>query len=68
MVDWYINGVISDEEFVPLYDVNRSKNLDLPCDIYEGFARLDEMVDSECISEFRVSTDSKLFHVLSNFR
>ena len=53
MVDWYMNGVLSDAEFVLLYDENRSKNLDLPYDEYGRFD-LDEMADSECISEFRV--------------
>ena len=28
LLDWYMNGVLSDEEFVLLYDENRSKNLD----------------------------------------
>ena len=53
LVDFYMNGVLSDEEFVVLYDENRSKNLDLPYDEYGRFD-LDEMADSECISEFRV--------------
>ena len=53
LVDFYMNGVLSVEEFVVLYDENRSKNLDLPYDEYGRFD-LDEMADSECISEFRV--------------
>ena len=53
LVDCYMDGVISDEEFVLLYDENRSKNLDLPYDAYTRFD-LDRMEDSECISEFRV--------------
>ena len=48
-----MNGVLSDEELVLLYDENRSKNLDLPYDEYGRFD-LYEMADSECISEFRV--------------
>ena len=28
LLDWYMNGVLSVEEFVLLYDENRSKNLD----------------------------------------
>ena len=48
-----MDGVISEEEFVLLYGENRSKNLDLPYDEYARFD-LDEMEDSECISEFRV--------------
>jgi len=53
LVDWYMNGVLSDEEFVLLYDENRSKNVDLLYDEYGRFD-LDKMADSECISEFRV--------------
>ena len=53
LVDFYMNGVLSDEEFVVFYDENRSKNLDLPYKKYGRF-HLDEMGDSECISEFRV--------------
>ena len=30
LIDFYMNGVLSDEEFVVLYYENRSKNLDLP--------------------------------------
>ena len=37
LVDWYMNGVLSDEEFVLFYDENRSKNLDLPYDEYGRF-------------------------------
>lgn len=42
LVDFYMNGVLSDEEFVVLYDENRSKNLDLPYDEYGRFD-LDEI-------------------------
>ena len=44
LVDFYMNGVLSDEEFVVLYDENRSKNLDLPYDEYGRFD-LEEMAD-----------------------
>ena len=37
LVDWCMNGVLSNEEFVLLYDENRSKNLDLPYDEYRRF-------------------------------
>ena len=53
MVDFYMNGVLSDEEFVVLFDENLSKNLDLRYDEYGRFD-LDERADSECISEFGV--------------
>ena len=43
---------ITDEEFLLLYDMNRSKNLDLPYEQYERFS-LDDMEDDECLAEFR---------------
>ena len=48
-----MSGVLSDEEFVVLYDENRSKNLDFLYDEYGRFD-LDKMTDSECIPELRV--------------
>ncbi|KAK3754304.1 hypothetical protein QZH41_006637 [Actinostola sp. cb2023] len=48
-------GVISDEELLLLYDVNKSNNLDVPYDCYRGFDfdDLDDLEDDECLSEFR---------------
>ena len=53
LAECYMADIISDEEFVLLYDSSFSKNLELP---YEDYARfnLEEMVNSECIAEFRV--------------
>ncbi|RUA06629.1 MAG: hypothetical protein DSY43_01655 [Gammaproteobacteria bacterium] len=48
-----MTDIISDEEFVLLYDASYSKNLELPYDDYGRFD-LEEMADSECIAEFRV--------------
>ena len=45
-------GDLNDEEFIMLYDLNRSTNLDLPYWDYERFD-LDRMSDDECIAEFR---------------
>ena len=46
------DGDISEDEFLLLYDVNTSKNPDFPheCD---GKFDLNDMDDSECLSEFR---------------
>ena len=44
---------ISEEEFVLLYDYNKSSNLDLRYDQYPLF-ELDNMEDDECLAEFRV--------------
>ena len=49
----YEQGLISDEEFLVLYDSYKPKNLDLPYNMYESFD-LDEMEDDECVVEFRV--------------
>ena len=45
--------IIDEDEFLLLWDLNTSKNLDFP---YEDYGRfdLDEMDDSECVAEFRV--------------
>jgi len=49
-------GDINDEEFILLYDLNRSTNLDLPYWDYERFD-LDSMNDDECKAEFRFLKD-----------
>ena len=44
--------IINEEEFLLLYDVNKSSNLDLPYWNYEKFD-LDSISDDECRAEFR---------------
>lgn len=44
--------LINDEELLLLYDVNTSKNLDIPYWKYDKFD-LDSLSDDECKSEFR---------------
>ena len=46
------DGVISEDEFLLLYDVNTSKNPNFPYECYGKF-NLNDMDDSECLSEFR---------------
>ena len=46
------NKMINDEEFALLYDLNSSKNLDIPYWTYQPFD-LDTMDDAECKTEFR---------------
>ena len=48
----HYEGLIDDEEFLLLYDMNMSNNLDLPYEAYEQF-RLENLEDDECVSEFR---------------
>ena len=50
----YLADIISDEEFVLLYDCSFSKNLEIPYEEYGRF-NLEEMADSECRAEFRVN-------------
>jgi len=45
-------GLISNEEFVLLYEVNQSDNLDITYDSYEKFD-LDSLTEDECWGEFR---------------
>ena len=45
-------GVLNDDEFVLLYDLNRSYNLDQPYDSYPDY-KFDDLEDDECLSEFR---------------
>ena len=49
----HANNLISDAEFVLLYDTFNSKNEDFPYNSYEQF-NLDAMNASECKAEFRV--------------
>ena len=46
------DGLISDEECLLLYDLNRSTNLDFPYEQYPLFD-LDDMQNDECLAEFR---------------
>ena len=46
------DNLISEEEFLLLYDLNESNNLELPYWSYDRFD-LDLLTDDECKSEFR---------------
>ena len=46
--------MISEDEYLIPYDLNSSKNLNLPNDEFKRFD-LDEMKDSECVAKFRVN-------------
>ena len=48
----YTENLISDEEFLLLYDLNKSKNLELPYDEYDNFD-LEYLCADECKAEFR---------------
>ena len=53
------DDLISEDEYLLLYDLNRFKNLDLPYD--EFTFDLDEMENSECVAEFRVNKRNMTF-------
>ena len=46
------DNLINEEEFLLLYDLNKSSNLELPYWSYDQFD-LDLLTDDECKSEFR---------------
>ena len=48
----YTDNLISDEEFLLLYDLNKSKNLELPYDEHDKFD-LGNPCEDECSAEFR---------------
>ena len=52
LLDAFSNNLINDEEFLLLYDLNTSKNVDLPYYSYDYFD-LDKLCDDECKVEFR---------------
>ena len=52
LLESFNNGDISEDEFLLLYDANTSKNQDFPYECYGNF-NLEEMDESECLSEFR---------------
>ena len=49
----YCDGIISDEEFLILYDAYQSKNPDFSYECYAPFS-LDDIEPAECKAEFRV--------------
>lgn len=49
----YVDGLISEEEFVLLCEENTSNNLDFPYDEYPRFV-LEDKDEAECIADFRV--------------
>jgi len=56
LVQSHANNIIDDEEFVLLYDLNTSNNLDYPYWNYQPFD-LDRLTAKECWSEFRFRKD-----------
>ena len=53
LLEAFANDLIEDEEFLLLYDLNRSNALDFPYWQYDDFD-LDILTDDECQAEFIV--------------
>ena len=51
LIACFVDGDISEDEFLLLYDANISKNLDYPCQNYEDFD-LEGLGESEWLAEF----------------
>ena len=58
----YEEGLISDEEFLVLYDSYEPKNLDLPYNMYESYD-LDQIEDDECVAELEFEKEIYLCFV-----
>ena len=52
VLESYCDGLLDDEEFLLLYDLNMSKNPEFPFDNYERF-NLETLNPAECKAEFR---------------
>ena len=52
----HYDHVINDEEFLLLYDINQSENVDLPYDLYPFFD-FDSLENDECLSDFRFNKE-----------
>ena len=50
VVEAFGDGLLNDEEFVLLYDLNSSRNLNIPYWQYRNFD-MSNMQDDECISD-----------------
>ena len=48
----YCEGWLHEMEFLALYELNTSENLEFPYDSYDQF-NLDDIDEAECIAEFR---------------
>ena len=59
LLDAFSNGSLNYEEFLLLYDINTSKNLDIPYWQYPSFD-LDLLQNDECRSEFRLNTPNEI--------
>lgn len=53
VLECYVDGIIDEDDFMLLYDINQSKNLEFPHENYELF-NFDALDPVECVADFRV--------------
>ena len=53
VLECYADGLIDEDEYMLLYDINQSKNPEFPYENYEHF-NFDAIDPAECLADFRV--------------
>ena len=53
VLECYVDGIIDEDDFMLLYDINQSKNPEFPHENYELF-NFDTLDPVECVADFRV--------------
>ena len=53
VLECYVDGLIDEDDFMLLYDINQSKNPEFPHENYEPF-NFDVLDPAECLADFRV--------------
>ena len=53
VLECYVDGIIDEDDFMLLYDINQSKNPEFPHENYELF-NFDALDPVECVANFRV--------------
>ena len=53
VLECYVDGIIDEDDFMLLYDINQSKNPEFPHENYEPF-NFDALDPVECVADFRV--------------
>ena len=53
VLECYVDGIIDEDDFMLLYDINQSKNPEFPHENYELF-NFDALDPVECVADFRV--------------
>ena len=59
VLECYVDGIIDEDDFMLLYDINQSKNPEFPRENYELF-NFDALAPVECVADFRVEKPGAL--------